>query len=100
MSGLDFLLRMKDGGKLPGSDAAIDASAAREMASRALSQLSGKRIGLLANAASVTSAFVPAERALREAGFDVRVLFGPEHGFWGSAQDMEAVAGCATCSVP
>ncbi len=62
--------------------------------------LRGKRIGLLANAASVTSAFVPAERALRDAGYDVRVLFGPEHGFWGAAQDMEAVAGCASCSVP
>jgi uncharacterized protein YbbC (DUF1343 family)/molybdopterin-guanine dinucleotide biosynthesis protein len=62
--------------------------------------LRGKRIGLLANAASVTSGFVPAERALREAEYDVRVLFGPEHGFWGAAQDMEAVAGCSSCSVP
>ena len=54
--------------------------------------LRGKRIGLLANAASVTSGFVPASRALADAGCDVRVLFGPEHGFWGAAQDMEAVA--------
>lgn len=53
--------------------------------------LKGKKIGLLANAASVTSGLVPAARALLGAGYDVRVLFGPEHGFWGAAQDMEAV---------
>ena len=53
--------------------------------------LRGKRIGLLANAASVTSGFVPAARAMRAAGLDVRILFGPEHGFWGAAQDMEVV---------
>ncbi len=28
---------------------------------------------------------------MKAAGLDVRVLFGPEHGFWGAAQDMEAV---------
>ena len=40
----------------------------------------------------MTAGFVPAPRALLAAGYDVRVLFGPEHGFWGAAQDMEAVA--------
>ncbi|MGZ5427303.1 MAG: exo-beta-N-acetylmuramidase NamZ domain-containing protein, partial [Thermoanaerobaculia bacterium] len=54
--------------------------------------LRGKRIGLLANAASVAAGLVPAPRALLGADYDVRVLFGPEHGFWGAAQDMEAVA--------
>ncbi len=54
--------------------------------------LRGRRIGLLANSASVTAGLVPAPRALLGAGYDVRVLFGPEHGFWGAAQDMEAVA--------
>ncbi|HQR67397.1 MAG TPA: DUF1343 domain-containing protein, partial [Thermoanaerobaculia bacterium] len=54
--------------------------------------LRGRRIGLLANAASVTSGFVPAARAMGAAGLDVKLLFGPEHGFWGAAQDMEAVA--------
>ncbi len=58
---------------------------------RAAEILRGKRIGLLANAASVTAGFVPAPRALLGADYDVRVLFGPEHGFWGAAQDMEAV---------
>ena len=28
---------------------------------------------------------------MKAAGLDVRILFGPEHGFWGAAQDMEAV---------
>jgi molybdopterin-guanine dinucleotide biosynthesis protein MobB len=50
------------------------------------------RVGLLCNTASVTLDFVPAPRALLDAGLDVRVLFGPEHGLTGAAQDMEAVA--------
>ncbi len=50
------------------------------------------RLGLLCNPASVTLDFVPAPRALLAAGLDVRVLFGPEHGLTGAAQDMEAVA--------
>ncbi|MGE5346657.1 MAG: molybdopterin-guanine dinucleotide biosynthesis protein B, partial [Acidithiobacillales bacterium] len=44
------------------------------------------------NAASVTSDYVPAAAALQMAGLDVRVLFGPEHGYWGAAQDMEVVS--------
>jgi len=55
--------------------------------------LRGLRLGLLANAASVTSGFVPTLDALQKAGLDVRVLFAPEHGFWGAAQDMESVSG-------
>jgi molybdopterin-guanine dinucleotide biosynthesis protein MobB len=62
--------------------------------------LRGKRIGLLANSASVTAGFVPAPRALLGAGCDVRVLFGPEHGFWGAAQDMEAVAPGESARLP
>src|SRR5262249_14766510 len=53
--------------------------------------LRGMRLGLLANPASVTSELVPAYAALRDAGLDVRVLFAPEHGLTGAAQDMEAV---------
>ncbi len=64
------------------------------------SLLRGKRIGLLANAASVTSGFVPAVRAMAAAGLDVRALFGPEHGFRGAAQDMEAVASGEPSRVP
>jgi molybdopterin-guanine dinucleotide biosynthesis protein MobB len=58
----------------------------------ALEALRGLRLGLLCNQASVTLGFVPAPRALLDAGLDVRLLFGPEHGFTGAAQDMEAVA--------
>src|SRR5262245_41677558 len=36
---------------------------------------------------------------MRGAGLDVAVLFGPEHGFFGAAQDMESVRGERT-SVP
>ncbi|HQQ77408.1 MAG TPA: molybdopterin-guanine dinucleotide biosynthesis protein B [Thermoanaerobaculia bacterium] len=50
------------------------------------------RLALLCNPASVTLDFVPAPQALLAAGLDVRVLFGPEHGLTGAAQDMEAVA--------
>ncbi len=64
------------------------------------SQLRGKRIGLLANAASVTWDHVPAASAMQKAGLDVRVLFGPEHGFWGAAQDMEAVSSGGPSRLP
>jgi len=69
MAGLDFFLEGEEGRSL----------------------LRGKRVGLLCNPASVTLDFVPAPRALLAAGVDVRVLFGPEHGLTGAAQDMEAV---------
>jgi uncharacterized protein YbbC (DUF1343 family)/molybdopterin-guanine dinucleotide biosynthesis protein len=58
------------------------------------------RLGLLCNPASVTLGFVPAPQALLAAGFDVRVLFGPEHGLTGAAQDMEAVAGGEPSRLP
>ena len=53
--------------------------------------LRGRRLGLVANPASVSSGFVPTARALVRAGLDVRVLFGPEHGLTGAVQDMLAV---------
>ncbi len=109
--GLDFLLRMKDGVRGRGSDAPDATPVPRafeerssvsplETAARAIHALSGKRLGLLCNPASVTLDFVPAPRALLAADFDVRVLFGPEHGFWGAAQDMEAVAGGEASRLP
>ena len=55
------------------------------------SPLRGRRLGLVANPASVTSGFVPMTRALLDARLDVRVLFGPEHGLTGAVQDMLAV---------
>lgn len=60
------------------------------------SPLRGLRLGLVANPASVTARFVPAARALRGAGLDLRVLFGPEHGLTGAVQDMLAVGDADT----
>lgn len=53
--------------------------------------LRGKRLGVVVNAASVTRDLVPTVDALRAAGLEVVRAFGPEHGFTGAAQDMEAV---------
>ena len=55
------------------------------------SSLRGLKLGLVANPASVTSRFVPTARALLEAGLDLKLLFGPEHGLTGAVQDMLAV---------
>nr|MBP7677259.1 DUF1343 domain-containing protein [Thermoanaerobaculia bacterium] len=54
------------------------------------SPLRGLKLGLVANPASVTSRFVPTARALLDAGLDLRLLFGPEHGLTGAVQDMLA----------
>jgi uncharacterized protein YbbC (DUF1343 family) len=56
----------------------------------------GRRIGLVAHPASTTSSFVHALDLLLGAGARVEVLFGPEHGFGGQAQDMEAVDGAVS----
>lgn len=53
----------------------------------------GRRVGLLAHAASVSQKLVPALDVVRAAGGEVRALFGPEHGISGAAQDMIAVSG-------
>lgn len=55
----------------------------------------GRRIGLLCHAASITQRFVPALDVVRAQGGRIKALFGPEHGFWGSAQDMIPVTGTA-----
>lgn len=54
-------------------------------------RLAGKRIGLLAHAASVDATLTPALEVLESVG-EVVTLFGPEHGFAGAAQDMVGVA--------
>ncbi len=53
----------------------------------------GKRVGLLAHAASVTRDGTHAVDVLRAAGVDVVRLFAPEHGLRGTAAAGEAVAG-------
>lgn len=52
----------------------------------------GRRVGLLAHPASVDAELRHAEDIVRSAGADLRVLFGPEHGYTGQAQDMIGVA--------
>lgn len=46
------------------------------------------RVGLLAHPASVTRELAHARDVLEELGGRLRVLFGPEHGWAGQAQDM------------
>ncbi|MFO8073798.1 MAG: DUF1343 domain-containing protein [Polyangia bacterium] len=53
----------------------------------------GRRVGLVAHPASVDASLRHALDVLVEAGARVEVLFGPEHGFGGEAQDMEPVGG-------
>ena len=45
------------------------------------------RLGLIAHPASVTSGLTHAVDAIRQAGFDLRALFGPQHGARGEKQD-------------
>ena len=56
---------------------------AEELRSPAGRRLRGLRVGLIANAASVTSDGQPSIRALRAHGVRVVRLFSPEHGFRG-----------------
>ncbi len=51
----------------------------------------GRRLGVVAHPASVTSTLRHSLDALRDAGAQVNALFGPEHGLGGEAQDMEGV---------
>jgi uncharacterized protein YbbC (DUF1343 family) len=53
-----------------------------------LGLLRGRKLGLLAHPASVDRRLRHAHAVLRDAGCDVRALFGPEHGYGGEAQDM------------
>jgi uncharacterized protein YbbC (DUF1343 family) len=50
-----------------------------------------QRVGLLAHPASVTCGLRHATTVLGQLGIAPRMLFGPEHGFAGQAQDMAAV---------
>lgn len=54
--------------------------------------LAGRRYGLLTHLAAVSADLVPAHLALARAGRPPQRLFGPEHGLYGQAQDMEATS--------
>lgn len=51
------------------------------------SQLRDDRLGLISHPASVTPDLVHSADALLAAGFDLRALFGPQHGVRGDKQD-------------
>ena len=57
------------------------------LASQGPGDLSGARLGLIHHPASVNHRLEPTAAVLRGAGFDVRVLFGPQHGARGEKQD-------------
>ncbi len=66
----------------------------------AAAAIRGRRIGLLAHAPSVTREFESAQSVLQRAGASVQALFGPEHGFHGSAQDMISVGSTRERKLP
>lgn len=51
----------------------------------------GRRVALLAHAASVDRGLRPAWELLAAAGARIVSILSPEHGLWAEAQDMEAV---------
>ncbi len=57
-----------------------------------VSRLRGQRVGLLAHPASVNRDLVHALDALIARDIKPRLLYGPEHGYGGGAQDMAHVA--------
>jgi uncharacterized protein YbbC (DUF1343 family) len=62
-------------------------------------RLRGQRIGLLAHPASVDSRLCHAADLLRAApGVKLEIIFGPEHGWLGQAQDLEPVSGAELCA--
>jgi uncharacterized protein YbbC (DUF1343 family) len=59
----------------------------QSLLSEHLDEIQGKRVGILANHASVTDRLVHISDALSEAGVKIRAMFGPEHGVRGDLAD-------------
>jgi uncharacterized protein YbbC (DUF1343 family) len=59
---------------------------------RLVPRLAASRVGLLAHPASVDRRLRHARDVLAEHGIAPRIVFGPEHGYGGEAQDMIGVA--------
>jgi len=55
-------------------------------------RLRGERVGLLAHAASVTRDLVHVTDVLDQLGIRPKLIFAPEHGLGGEAQDMVGIA--------
>jgi uncharacterized protein YbbC (DUF1343 family) len=60
----------------------------------------GRRVGLLAHAASVDAELRHAQEIVPASGAELVALFGPEHGYTGHAQDMKSVAGAEGGTLP
>src|SRR5262245_767541 len=58
-----------------------------------VARLQAARVGVLAHPASVTRELVHIARTLETVGVRPAVLFGPEHGWGGEAQDIVGVPG-------
>ncbi|MBN2289782.1 MAG: DUF1343 domain-containing protein [Candidatus Glassbacteria bacterium] len=54
--------------------------------------VAGKRAGVVVNQTAVTSDYTFWPSLLASIGADCRVIFSPEHGLWGAAQDQVACA--------
>ncbi len=61
--------------------------------------LKNKKIGLLCHAATVDSRFTHILSLFQKLSINIAALFGPEHGLWGVAQDMETVEHASPGSV-
>ena len=77
--GVDVFLR--------GGSASDGIRAAPDRTRAAVAGLRHARLGLIAHPASVTSGLAFSADAIRAAGYDLRALFGPQHGARGEKQD-------------
>jgi uncharacterized protein YbbC (DUF1343 family) len=57
-----------------------------------LAELTSRRVGLLAHPASIDRELRHVSEVLRSCEVEPRIIFGPEHGYGGEAQDMIGVA--------
>jgi uncharacterized protein YbbC (DUF1343 family) len=78
-------------GALWGSTLVMRSRVGLDRLSEVLPSLVGKRIGLLAHPASVDHTLRHARHVLRDHKLTPSMLFGPEHGYGGEAQDMISV---------
>lgn len=69
------------------------------LVSEKFKRLVGKKIGLLAHQASIDRNLEGILELMQQADLDIRIIFGPEHGFSGTAQDMEAVSSDASSKI-
>lgn len=58
------------------------------------------KIGLLTNQTGILASGEPNWKALKRTGAHIKVLFGPEHGFTGEAQDVVPVDDAAIHGIP